>query len=1032
LKQFYKILLVCLPFFMAVSCVTQRKKDEAKGLKLFFHNLNSKYNGFFNATVLMGDAVEKLNFQHQDNYNQILDVYPEVAVENTTAVAPDLDKAIEKVAVVATFHRPGHWTDDSYLLLGKAQHYKHDFQSAQETFEYLADVYDPTLKKKMSSKERQKANEEARKEKAKARDELQKAKKAEREEAEKERKKAAEEAKKEKEDRAKKEQEEIEKRNAEKKKEIEQAAKDRKAKSESEKKTITDRNEARRKANEERRIANEEARKQAAKDAKNKNNAPKIEPKKEVAVPTEPKEKKLELKKTGSNATPVFVEEETKKVSRVKGKPKSYFLKHRPCHQEGMVWLARTYTERQNFSDAELILDNLEKSTKTFKDVRRMAAVAKAHLYLKEKNYEQAIPALEYALKINKKKKIKARLAYILAQLYQMNNNNEKAFAAFDKVLDYGPAYEMEFNSRLNMALTTSTSSENTTALLLKMGKNFKNREYGDQIYFTLAQIALKNNDKVKAVEYLQQSLATTGRNKQQKIEAYYMMAKLQYESENYVEAKAYYDSTLTVMAKEDNRKGEVERYATNLVEIASNIEIITLQDSLLKLSSMTNKERKAVATQIRKARADKAAASKTPSVSGSPSGLDPSLQIGASKSNYWAYNTDLVKKGKKEFEKKWGGDRKLEDNWNRSNKKGGNGDFVQNTDIISGEISDKEAQEILKDVPKTPAEIEAAKEKVNEALFQLGTLYHDKLQNDKKSAETLEKHLDRFPANKHETEDFYYLYLAHTELKNAAKAQGYFNRLQEKYPTSQYAQILKDPNVLKNKDAQPVDKFYDDTYQYFKSGDYKKASERIAISESNYGVNNPLKPKFALLNAMCIGSLQGREAYVNALKEVVAKFNETPEQKNAKEMLRILENGITIAQPVADNAIDQGQNSGGFKVENEKLHYVVIILAKDAIVEDAKIAVSDFNTKFHRTEDLKLTSIFINTDPEIPSIIIRRFKDKATALGYTDGIAKNAAEFIKGAKYDVYAISQDNYRELLRQKTLDAYKVFYEKNYKK
>jgi tetratricopeptide (TPR) repeat protein len=1020
---------------MLASCVTQRKKDEAKGLKLFFHNLNSKYNGFFNATVLMDDAVEKLNFQHQDNYNQILDVYPEIAVDNTTAVAPDLDKAVEKVAVVATFHRPGHWTDDSYLLLGKAQHYKHDFQAAQESFEYLVDVYDPALKKKMSSKERQKMADEARKEKAEARADAQKAKKAEREEQEKERKKAVEDAKKDKEDKVKKEQVEAAKRVEEKKKEIEEAAKDRKAKTDGEKKTITDRNEARRKANEERRIANEEARKQAAKDAKNKTVPTKTDDRKEttrVADAPEPKEKKMEMKKTGSNATPVFVVEETNKVSRTKGKPKSYFLRHRPCHQEGLVWLARTYTERQNFSDAELILDNLEKSPKTFKDIRRMAAVAKAHLFLKEKNYEQALPALEYALKINKKKKIKARLAYILAQLYQLNNNNEKAFVAFDKVLDYGPVYEMEFNARLNMALTTSTSSENTTALLLKMAKNFKNREYGDQIYFTLAQIALKNNDKVKAVDYLQQSLATTGRNKQQKIEAYYMMAKLQYESENYVDAKSYYDSTLTVMSKDDNRKGEVERYATNLVEIARNIQVITLQDSLLKLASMTDKERKDVATQIRKAKAEKAAALKGPSVSGGPSGLDPSLQLGSSKSTYWAYNTDLVKKGKKEFEKKWGGDRKLEDNWNRSNKKGGNGDFTQNTDIISGEMSDKEAKEILKDVPKTPAEIDASKEKVNEALFQLGTLYHDKLQNEKKTVETLEKHLDRFPANKHEMEDFYYLYLAHTDLKNTAKAQDYFNRLQEKYPTSQYAQILKDPNALKTKE-ESVDKFYDDTYKFFKGGDYKKASERIAISESNYGVNNPLKPKFALLNAMCIGSLQGREAYVNALKDVVAKFNETPEQKNAKEMLRILEsNGLNVATIQPDSPTQQGENSGGFKVENEKLHYVVIVLAKDAIMEDAKIAVSDFNTKFHRTEDLKLSSLFINTEPEIPSIIIRRFKDKTAAMVYTDGVAKNAGEFIKGIKYDVYAVSQDNYRELLRQKTLDAYKVFYDKNYKK
>ena len=154
-------------------------------------------------------------------------------------------------------------------------------------------------------------------------------------------------------------------------------------------------------------------------------------------------------------------------------------------------------------------------------------------------------------------------------------------------------------------------------------------------------------------------------------------------------------------------------------------------------------------------------------------------------------------------------------------------------------------------------------------------------------------------------------------------------------------------------------------------------------------------------------------------------------EEKNAKEMLRILENGITIAQPVADDPKNKSSNDG-FKVENDKLHYVLIVLPKDAIVEDAKIAVSDFNTKYYRTDDLKLTSIFVNTEPEIPAIIIRRYKDKATAVAYTEGVAKNAGDFIKGVKYEVYAATQDNYREILRQKTLDAYKLFYDKNYKK
>ena len=114
-----------------------------------------------------------------------------------------------------------------------------------------------------------------------------------------------------------------------------------------------------------------------------------------------------------------------------------------------------------------------------------------------------------------------------MAQLHQQKGNSEKAYAAYDKVLDYNPAYEMEFNARLNKALNDPNAGEQTTALLVKMSKDFKNREYGDQIYFTLAQIALKKGDKPQTIDYLKQALASPGKGKSSKAEAYYMMATL-------------------------------------------------------------------------------------------------------------------------------------------------------------------------------------------------------------------------------------------------------------------------------------------------------------------------------------------------------------------------------------------------------------------------------------------------------------------------------------------------------------------------
>ena len=630
-------------------------------------------------------------------------------------------------------------------------------------------------------------------------------------------------------------------------------------------------------------------------------------------------------------------------------------------------------------------------------------------------------------IKRTKKKREKARLAFILAQVFQTLGNSEKAYALFDKVLDYNPVYEMEFNARLNMALNSSTAAENTMAMLKKMSKDFKNREYGDQIYFALAQIALKNNQNDQAVTYLKESLNSGGKNKQQKAESYYLLAKLQFESEKYVEAKAYYDSAALVISENDPRKAEAQSYATNLVEISRNIQIVTLQDSLIRIAGLTEKEKRAVATNIKKDRIAKSAppASTIKSIGG------PDIpSAGNNKSTFFAYNIDAVKKGKKEFEKKWGTDRKLEDHWRRSNKKGVSGD-IQNTEIVSSEISDREVAEILKDVPKTVADIDAAKLKIDDALFELGTLYHDKLKNDKKSVEALEQDLSRFPATKHELDDWYYLYLANTDLGNKAKASDYYDKIQGKYASSNYAQILKNPNAFKSKDGKSVEEFYAETYALFKAGDYKKTSDRIVESETTFGINNPLKAKFALLSAMCIGHFSGRDAYMTALKDVIAKYAETPEEKRAKEILRILEYGTPVTESPKNNADPVGVTAN-FKPEDDKFHYIIVVLPKEATVEDAKIDLSDYNAKYHRLEDLKISSIVLSTESEIPILVIRRLKDKVTALTYTEGVKNNAADFIKSSAYEVFAVTQDTYREILRLKNLDEYRKFYARFYNK
>ncbi len=996
------IFLLCVATVLS-SCVTERKVDEAHGVRLFFQNLNSKYNGFFNASVLMDEATDKLKAQHVDNYTKILDVYPELAVENPKSVSAELDKAIEKIAVVATYHRSSDWTDDCYLLLGKSQYYKHDFEGAQETLEYMSEVYDPAAKRRPLTAADRKANA---KEAAEIKKQTQKEKEMAKFEAAKEKEKTLKAKEKAKEQAVK----------------VKEQAQKEKAK------------------------ILEAKRKQRERDIKERADARK----RGIKLPPKPKVEETgvkpttkEIAKTGTNGTPVYKQDvvhERKRIDTKVGGPKSYFLQHRPCFQESLVWLARTYTERGNFIDADFTLARLEKSPKTFKDIRAMAAIARADLNLKQKNNDGAIAAIETALTLHNKQSVKSRLYFILGQLYNSRANTEKANLAFDKVLDNNPVYEMEFNAKLNKALTSSSTEAASKSALLNMSTDFKNKEYNDQVYFALGQLALKNNKREDAIGYFRKSLSVQGRNPQIKTDAYNTLANYEYETGHYATAKLYYDSTLQTMPKSDDRYAGVAKLSLNLTDIARNYDIVQVQDSLLRIAALSEKDQRDWAKKLlkkQKAAAEAIAAAKFNAEKNARS-ADIEKQNGIIKSSFFGYDAELVKKGKKEFEKKWGNDRKLEDNWRRSNKKSNlsasNDPAKANDPEKAADFSEADYKDLLKNVPKTKIEIAAANAKVEEAMFQLGTLYHDKLQNDKISAKTLENHLSRFDSTSHKVEDYYYLYSAYQGLGNEALAKTYFDKIVKEFPESNYAKILTQPAPEIKQGERTIEKYYASTFELFKKKDFAAVKEKVKSASQVLGVNNYYKAKFLLLDAMCDGKLQGKDAYIGGLKNVIAQFPNSDEEKRAKEILRIIDSGAPSTENTPDIKKEDAGNTDDlvakFKSDPSKLHYVIVVLPKDADLEKVKISVSDYNARFNRLDDLKISSVYLSTETEVPVIVVRKFKDRATAVAYTKNTEDVKSDFATNMKHETFAVTQDNYREILRQKSVDAYKVFYKQNY--
>lgn len=1020
MKRINKIFFLIGILSLLASCVTEKRRGELSALGKLYHNTTARYNGYFNANELLEASILSLKEQHRDNYKEILPVYEYVDVDNPQGVAGDLDRAIEKVSVVVNLHRQSNWTDDCYLLMGKAQYLKQDYEAAEETLRYMVKEFSP---EKMAARNPSKKKGE----KGEGSTVEDNSNKTLRELVESGEVEASELSEREQR-RLKRQEEKARKRyNKQLKKQRKREQKNRKKRRKKRKK---DNNTTPNQEEQAQAVAEEN---QEAPPAP----APVAEKENEEAA-EEPVQQEIGMVSIADDDEPA--------AEAVEGEPDDYFLQHRPAYQEGVLWLARTLVKRAKYDQAMRLVLQLEGSGKTFDDIRQELAVVKAHYFLEQEENNQALQPLEDAIAAANNRQDRARYAFIIAQIHQRAGREGEAYAAFQRALNYGPSYSMEFNGRLflveNGWKNGTIASEDAKNRLEKMRKDIKNEEFQDQIYYTLAEIELESGNRTQGIEYLRKSLAYNRQNPLQKGESYLRLANLYLADEDFVRAQKYFDSTLTVLPQADERYAEVEKWRDNLTEIAQSLETIYYQDSLLRIASLSEEEQRELAYEIKKEQDEKRlqeiannAGNNSVSDGKNPAAARAALTsqrgvAGRNESSFFAYDDRAVKRGKRDFTRKWG-NRTLEDNWRRSSKRS-SGEFALAEDDLQtpADVLPEDAiEQILEEVPKTDSELLAARLKVQEAMFKLGTLYRDRLGNNRKAIEVLEAFNRRFDRSNYQIDAWYYLYLAYSDLNESQKAQQYADLIIQKYPGTPYAQVLQNPDYAAQMAAEQnkLGRYYDETYADFENGNYREAYQKSMEAPRIFGSQNAMQSKFALLSAMAIGNIQGKEAYINSLKDLIARYPETAEQKRAREILRLL--GVSGASlPGAAQ-----EESTQYKVTDDQLHYILILFNEDISLNESKVAVSNYNLEYHKLDKLRISNIYLGTDAEtrLPILVVRRFKDKAAAMAYYEGTQKNKSDFIdQSVDYEVFAVSQNNYREILRSKSLDGYRNFFNQNY--
>ena len=416
----------------------------------------------------------------------------------------------------------------------------------------------------------------------------------------------------------------------------------------------------------------------------------------------------------------------------------------------GRLWQARTKTEEGLPDDAIEILDKLEEDPKFPAEYKPELEAVYANAYIKAEKYHEAILRLEKCISITKKKSTKLRYNYILAQLYQYSNDNAKAQELFTKLLKMGLPYEMTFNAKINLATSfQSGNSDEIKKMLNKLLRDSKNKEYKDQIYFALANIYFHEGNIDKALEYYKLSLTSSVANKYQKSMTFLALGNIYYDRKQYIKAQPYYDSCVMIIDESVRGYQALVTKSKNLNELAKNYSIVVTQDSLKGMARMTPSERNkiidnainVIVKQEEQEQRMRLEAEKFASLN-QPMSLNEQ-----SASKWYFYNTQQVNLGKAEFIRQWG-TRPLEDDWRRKNKTAvlASADNDENAtgNDSSGvakkpKLSNKSREYYMQDVPMTDSAMKASDAKVEVALFNVGSVFMNKIEDSKEAIQTFE-----------------------------------------------------------------------------------------------------------------------------------------------------------------------------------------------------------------------------------------------------------------------------------------------------
>ena len=713
---------------------------------------------------------------------------------------------------------------------------------------------------------------------------------------------------------------------------------------------------------------------------------------------------------------------------------------------ESTIWLARIYNETGNYNESLRILNELNLLKDFTKDLLGMYYITLADLFIKQNRYQEVVEPLGKALEYVSGKRNKYRFTYLFAQLCEKTGDGEKATSLYRKVIKMNPPYEVEFNAKINLAGVFDVNSGKPDYIkreLEKMLRDSKNKDFSDQIYFALGNLAKKEGDEKEAIDFYKKSAATSKQNPYQKGKSFLALAQHYYSKPDYMNSGKYYDSTVYFLDQKYPDYQLIKAKSLNLNILVQQLTIIQREDSLQRIAKLSEPEKNSlIASIIEKVKKDDTG--KKPGTDNADRTIMGQFYENQRRfegninqeGKWYFYNQSALTFGRTEFRRRWG-DRKLEDNWRRLNKSRVttgqvSGNQVENSQIkkdTSAAANDnKNPQFYLRNLPMTDSLVRISNEKIANAYLESGKIYDERISDKPKAIESFESLLKRFPGNDLEPEALYYTYLVYKEENNSI-SETYRQRLLEKYPDNEFSRIISDPDYYNKKleEVKKTEKLYQEAYTAYSTENFSDAISLCDNAIKQYS-KHELIPKFLLLRAYCIARTSDERTFKEELDKLIKLWPGTPESEKASEIKAYLNQKVPELKVEEDKQIA----SEIYIDDSSSQHiFVLVIMNSSFNINQATFDVISYNidnytNKNYRTEGALVENKYI-------MITVSGFTDTPAAMEYyksfrSDQIVRNPS----GSQIFTFVIGKKNLETLSKDKNPERYMLFFAEKYLK